>query len=116
MVVDSWLHRAARRHPGRRAVNDVTYAELLERARRVPVEPGARVGLALPPGEDYAIALHACLLAGALAVPIDLRLTEAERPAVDVLIDGALPEGPPMDVRGHDLDAPASRQACSAIA
>jgi O-succinylbenzoic acid--CoA ligase len=68
------------------------------------------VGLALPPGEDFAVALHGALLAGALVVPIDLRLTEAERPAVDVLLDAVLPSAPApgADVRAaHDLDAPA---------
>ena len=38
-----------------------------------------RVAIALPPGEDSSVALHACLLAGAAAVPIDLRLSAAEQ-------------------------------------
>ncbi|MBI5105650.1 MAG: AMP-binding protein, partial [Solirubrobacterales bacterium] len=104
MFVDAWLPRAAARHPGRPAVNAMTYAELLERASgRVP-PAGARVGIALPPGEEFAVALHACLLGGALAVPLDLRLTEAEWPATDVRWGeheaGAVQER-------HDLDAPA---------
>ncbi len=41
--------------------------------------PRARVGLALAPAEEFVIALHGCLLAGAAAVPIDLRLSDAER-------------------------------------
>jgi O-succinylbenzoic acid--CoA ligase len=46
--------------------------------------PGApdaprRVAIALPPGEDFLVALHACILAGAAAVPVDLRHTEEER-------------------------------------
>ncbi|WCB93877.1 2-succinylbenzoate--CoA ligase [Baekduia alba] len=112
MVVESWLTRAARERPDRRAVNDVSYAELHERARALAagLPRGARVGLALPPGEDYAVALHGCLLAGALVVPLDLRLTAAERPAVDVLLADAEPPAPAADadVRdAHDLDAPA---------
>jgi o-succinylbenzoate---CoA ligase len=108
VVVESWLERAARRHPDRPAVNDLTYAQLLDRARRVPVEPGTRVGIAFPPGVDFAVALHACLLAGAVAVPIDLRLTPAERPAVDLLLEGELPAGRPRAAGAvHDLDAPA---------
>jgi O-succinylbenzoic acid--CoA ligase len=116
MVVESWLARAARERPARAAVNGVTYAELHERATAVArgLPRGARVGLALPPGEEYVVALHGCLLAGALVVPIDLRLTEAERPAVDVLLDAGfaprantrnatLPSGRAL----HDLDAPA---------
>jgi O-succinylbenzoic acid--CoA ligase len=112
MVVESWLARAARAHPERAALGDLSYAALHERARAIAgaLPRGARVGLALPPGEDFVVALHAALLAGALVVPIDLRLTEAERPAVDVLLDGALPVDPVAgaDVRDeHDLDAPA---------
>jgi O-succinylbenzoic acid--CoA ligase len=112
MVVESWLVRAARERPARAAVNGVSYAELLERARGVArgLPRGARVGLALPPGEDYVVALHGCLLAGALVVPIDLRLTEAERPEVDVLLEDAKPFTPVRfdpEVEEHDLDAPA---------
>src|SRR4051795_12753081 len=96
MVVESWLARAARERPDRRAVNDVTYAELHERATAVAagLPRGARVGLALPPGVEFVVALHGSLLAGALVVPVDLRLTESERPAVDVLIEaGSVPRG-----------------------
>lgn len=116
MVVESWLARAARERPERAAVNGVSYAELHERARAVArgLPRGARVGLALPPGEEYVVALHGTLLAGALVVPIDLRLTEAERPAVDVLLDAGF--APRANTRSatspsgrelHDLDAPA---------
>ena len=41
---------------------------------------GDRVALALPAGEDFVIALHACLLSGAAAVPVDLRLSERSGP------------------------------------
>ena len=47
--------------------------------RSRPSAPAARVALALPPGEDFVIALHACILAGAPVVPVDLRHSEAER-------------------------------------
>lgn len=110
MVVESWLARAARERPDVRAVNDLTYAALYERARAAAggLPRGVRVGLAIPPGEDYVVALHACLLAGALVVPIDLRLTEAERPPVDLTFDGAVRCSPEADVRdAHDLDDPA---------
>ena len=40
--------------------------------------PGDRVALALP-SKELVVALHACLHLGAVAVPVDLRLTEAER-------------------------------------
>jgi O-succinylbenzoic acid--CoA ligase len=113
MVVESWLARAARERPERAAVNDVTYGALYERARSAAggLPRGARVGLAIPPGEAYVVALHACLLAGALVVPVDLRLTAAERPAVDVLVEGdalAVRCARDADVRdAHELDDPA---------
>jgi O-succinylbenzoic acid--CoA ligase len=51
-----------------------------------------RVGLALPPGVSFAAAVHGCFLAGAVVVPIDLRLSEREqlrrRAATVAVIDG----------------------------
>ena len=97
-------------HPGRAALDTVagalTYAELEARARRAAgalrergVEPGDRVALSLPAGPDFAAALHGCLLLGAVAVPIDLRLSEVERElrtaGVAVGVDRAL-DGPPL--------------------
>ena len=88
--MESWLARAARVHPGRAAVRtgdgtNTTYADLYDRAAGVAaallergVVPGDRVALALS-SEELVVALHACLLLGAVAVPVDLRLTEAER-------------------------------------
>jgi O-succinylbenzoic acid--CoA ligase len=43
------------------------------------VDPGARVALELADPLEFAIAMHACLLHGAAAVPIDLRLSAEER-------------------------------------
>jgi o-succinylbenzoate---CoA ligase len=83
-VVSYWLNAAAARHPDRVAIEgperSLTYAELRDAAgaRAGAVRVG-RVALALPAGEDFVIALHACLLAGAAAVPIDLRLSAAEQ-------------------------------------
>src|SRR4051812_37531972 len=113
MVVESWLARAARERPDRAACNGLTYGALYERARAAAggLPRGARVGLVVPPGEGFVTALHAVLLAGAVAVPIDLRLPRADRPAVDLLVEGdALPVrcSRAADVRDeHDLDAPA---------
>ncbi|HWI70445.1 MAG TPA: AMP-binding protein, partial [Baekduia sp.] len=109
MVVESWLARAARERPDTAAVNELTYAALYERARAAAagLPRGARVGLAMAPGTEYVVALHACLLAGALVVPVDPRLTEAERPAVDLLFGEGDGDGL-ADVRDtHDLAAPA---------
>jgi O-succinylbenzoic acid--CoA ligase len=81
MRIDPWLPRAAALRPDRAAVEaregSLTYGELLERARGAPPGPIAR-----PPGLEFAVALHACLLAGVPAVPVDPRLTERERAAV----------------------------------
>jgi O-succinylbenzoic acid--CoA ligase len=84
----------------------LTYAELALRARSAAgglaargVQAGDRVALALAPGEDFAAALHACLLLEAAAVPIDLRLGAAEREArmrrVATTVEGPVP-GPPL--------------------
>jgi o-succinylbenzoate---CoA ligase len=120
MRVDAWLPRAARAHPARPALNDLTYRELdaaADRAARVLVArgagPGCRVALALPPGAAFAVALHATQRLGALAVPIDLRLTADERPAGDVTVDEQHPleggaELPPAPApAGHELGRPA---------
>src|SRR4051794_32209345 len=98
MRVDAWLPRAARAHPERPAVNDLTFAGLHDAALAAAagldgVRPGDRVAIALPPGTDFAVALHAVWLRGAVAVPHDLRLTEAERPDADHVLTGTLPSG-----------------------
>jgi O-succinylbenzoic acid--CoA ligase len=88
--VPFWIHAAAERHPDRVAIagpeRSLTYTDLSLLAaqgaralRRLGAEPGARVALALPPGEDFMVAWHACMLAGNPAVPIDLRLTAEEQ-------------------------------------
>jgi O-succinylbenzoic acid--CoA ligase len=120
VLVDSWLPRAAARHPDRPAINALGYAGLLEAAdalaRRLAargVGPAQRVAIAQPPGEGFCVALHACLRLGAVAVPVDLRLRAAERARVAAgaaaVLDGPL-DGPQADVplRARiDLEAPA---------
>ena len=90
MVVEDWLGRAALAHPRRVALQTPagswSYAELRahalagagELAER-GVGPGERVAIALPAGLAFAQALHACMQLGAVAVPVDLRLSETER-------------------------------------
>ena len=118
MFVEPWLSRAARRHPEREALRtaegSLSYAALHDAARCAAAalpEAGTWVGLALPPGRDLAVALHACLLAGTPAVPVDPRLGERERAAVTarcgVVVSEPLLAGRPLDAREHDLDAPA---------
>jgi O-succinylbenzoic acid--CoA ligase len=106
--MEPWLTRAARIRPDGIALKtadgaQTTYADLHAQARAVAsvlqagrVAPGDHVALALPSAE-LVVALHACLLLGAVAVPIDLRLTGAEqalRTAHASLILDALPAGP----------------------
>ncbi len=89
--MEAWLARAARLRGDRDALiaasGAVTYAELYARARGVGgallergVRAGDRVALALP-ADRLVPALHGCLLIGAVAVPIDLRLRRSEREA-----------------------------------
>lgn len=112
---EAWIERAARLHPERVAVASpeatLTYAELERASWRVGQQlaaaepaPGARIALWQSPGSPpadpavLAIALHACLRQGLVAVPIDPRLpdpVQAERLAAsdDAL---ALPSLPPL--------------------
>jgi o-succinylbenzoate---CoA ligase len=93
MVVEGWLHRAARTRPDMKAIETpesrCSYAELYAAARAGAsvlaergVERGDRVAIELPPGSAFVEAFHACLLLGAVAVPVDIRLAEAERARV----------------------------------
>ena len=88
-----WLSSATGRRPDRIAVEapgaSLTYRELLLRAVRAAgalhlrsVARGGRVAVALEPGVPFAEALHACLLLGAAAMPVDPRLGPAERARV----------------------------------
>lgn len=113
-VVSFWIHAAAARHPDRVAIESpgrsLSYTELRDAAvaRASSLVGAARVAVALPPGEDFMIAVHACLLAGAAAVPIDLRLGETERArriaGADVVVSEPLTPGPASDPPGVDGD------------
>ncbi len=85
-----WVIRAAAMRPERIALvtqdERVTYAELESRARAAAgalvehgVRCGDRVALELPAGAGFCAALHACTMIGAVAVPVDLRLSSQER-------------------------------------
>jgi O-succinylbenzoic acid--CoA ligase len=130
MVVEGWLARAAAARPERAALQtsegSCSYAELLAAARagagelrRRGARPGERVAIALPPGLAFAQALHASLLLGAVAVPVDVRAAPSERARIAagarVLVQeplsaslgraSASPTEP--STGGHDLEAPA---------
>jgi O-succinylbenzoic acid--CoA ligase len=142
MVVEAWLARAAAAAPGATAIETPagswSYAELHAAARAGAGElaargagPGELVAIALPAGLAFAQALHACMLLGAVAVPVDLRLSAAERERVasgstvtvhepltggEGLAGGAeglrddarLPGASAGTAAGHDLDAVAA--------
>jgi len=133
MLVEPWLTRAAASRPQHSAIETragrCSYAELLARAQAAAAVlqdrgagPGGRVAIALPAGLDFAVALHGCLLLGAIAVPIDLRMSAGERArlaegaavlvAEPLEVSGGV--GPVRGRRGgerlgrpHDLAAPA---------
>ena len=117
MIVEGWLPRAVAARPEGVALQtphgNLSYAELLACASAGADElaargaaPGQRVAIALPPGLAFAQALHACLLLGAVAVPVDPRLLPAEREAIVagavVLVEEPLPARLPGDARGAD--------------
>jgi O-succinylbenzoic acid--CoA ligase len=130
MLVESWLARAAASRPQHTALQTPTascsYAELLARAGAVAaslhergVRPGERVAIALSAGLDFAYALHACLLLGAVAVPVDLRMPAAERSRIaegaGILVNQPLDVGrsamggasDEIDFARHELEAAA---------
>jgi O-succinylbenzoic acid--CoA ligase len=126
MEVEGWLARAAASRPHSTAIETPggswSYEQLYLAARFAAGElsargatAGARVAITLPAGLEFAQALHACMLLGAVAVPIDPRLTDGERARIAsgcaVLVDEPLGEGaPPASAplgESHDLDATA---------
>lgn len=70
-MTEPWLARHARERPDVLALDDLTYGELHTRARAHPRERFLE--------DDIALGLHASWLRGDAAVPLDPRLTEAER-------------------------------------
>jgi o-succinylbenzoate---CoA ligase len=110
-------------HPDRVAIEtpagDITYAELEARALSAAgalvergVAAGERVALALPAGLEFVAALHGCMLAGAVAVPIDLRLAETERKArakdAAAVVEGELDGPQPAQVAPPPAEATAT--------
>ncbi|HEV7807615.1 MAG TPA: AMP-binding protein [Solirubrobacteraceae bacterium] len=125
MLVESWLARAARTRPWAVALEAggvaLTYAELDRAATRAArrlaalgARPRDRVALALPAGAPFVEALHGCMRLGGVAVPVDPRLSAAERAArtgacavvVEAPLEGAQDDEVAL-AAGHDLDATA---------
>ncbi|HEX3801299.1 MAG TPA: AMP-binding protein [Solirubrobacteraceae bacterium] len=94
-----WLERATKRRPDTLALEAVgdrslTYAQLRDAAAGAEQLEQAGVAAGQPihlrgGGAEFAISLHATLLLGAAAVPVDQRLSEEEQRLRD--IDGDLP-------------------------
>jgi o-succinylbenzoate---CoA ligase len=114
MLVEAWLSRAAATRPDRIAIEaggrTLTYVQLRSKAlagavdlERRGVGAGEHVAIALPPGIDFAVALHACWLEGATAVPIDLRLSEREREAQSAGAATTIGETSPLADDGEQL-------------
>src|SRR3954452_1904227 len=115
VLVEAWLTRAVRTRPEVAAVNATTYSELDALAgawaRGLDIAPGERVGIHMPPGEDFAIALHAIWLRGGVAVPMDVRDPSPPDAGAGVVLTGLpgssnVAAAPLLDT--HDLDAPAA--------
>ncbi|HEY5429223.1 MAG TPA: AMP-binding protein [Solirubrobacteraceae bacterium] len=120
--MESWLARAARLRGDRAALitagATVDYASLHAQAGAVAgalvargVTAGDRVALPLP-SDELVVALHGCLLLGAVAVPVDLRLRDHERSArteaAALVLDELPTGGPPPPGREIESDATAT--------
>jgi o-succinylbenzoate---CoA ligase len=114
----AWLPAAASRSPEQEALRtrdeSISYAELEARAARAAhelaargVEPGERVAIDLPPGAAFTEALHGCLRLGAIAMPIDPRLTASERSARLATAATAI-DRPLTGANGRDREPPDS--------
>jgi O-succinylbenzoic acid--CoA ligase len=90
LTFEPWVARASRLHGGACAVDapdrtltycelDTASAALAHELATIGVTPGDEVALSLPSGAAFAVALHACLRSGFVAVPDDLRLPLAQR-------------------------------------
>ena len=127
MLVEGWVTRAARARPTHTALQTPThswsYTQLHDAARAGAAQlvaqgarPGGRVAIMLPSGLAFAQALHASLMLGAVAVPVDLRLSSAEQAQIvsscEVVLDEPLAlsvGGPQVTALGgtHELEATA---------
>lgn len=122
--MDLWLQLAAWKRPEHPAIESrgrvLSYRQLRDRAVAIAsalqaqgAGTGARVALEIEDRIDFVVALHACLLLGAPAVPIDLRLNEAEREvrrrgAALVLHELPAADGGPWGMPTLDDDATAT--------
>ncbi len=115
--LDNWLAQRATSCPDRLAVRadgvDLTYAELEVEARSAARRLAARgvrrdstVAIELRPGLDFAILLHALMKLGAIAFPLNPRLTERERAQALDPLEPALVVRSAADFEGPEADMP----------
>ena len=117
MILDNWLAQRAATCPDRLALvadgQSLTYAELeteaTSAARRL-VARGARrgavVALHMPPGLDQVILLHGLMKVGAVAYPLNPRLTQAEVDALLKDTGAAMVLNGPADFGATEADFP----------
>ncbi|HVD39258.1 MAG TPA: AMP-binding protein, partial [Solirubrobacterales bacterium] len=93
MKLDNWLAQRAQTSPDRTALvadgAGMSFAELEAEATWVAnrlaaegVRRGATVALTMPPGREMVVLIHALMKLGAVLLPLNPRLTDAERSAV----------------------------------
>jgi O-succinylbenzoic acid--CoA ligase len=116
MKIDGWLASAAQAVPDHLALiaddEPVTYEQLDRRAREAArrlaglgVGRADRVVLAFEPSAEYVVLVHALVKLGAVAVPLDPRLTD---PEVDDLVSGL---GPRLVIHGGGETSEPSKAA-----
>jgi O-succinylbenzoic acid--CoA ligase len=115
--LDNWLAQRAETCPDRLAVRagglDLSYAELeLEAAstgRRLAargVRRDGSVALALDAGPEYAVLIHALMKLGAVAYPLNTRLSAREREEEIAAAEPALVLTSPLDLPATEADMP----------
>jgi o-succinylbenzoate---CoA ligase len=117
MLLDNWLAQRAQTCPDRLALCggglDLTYLELereaTSAARRLAargVRRDAVVALALPVGIEYVVLLHALMKLGAVAYPLNTRLSAGEREAELARVEPFLVIDSPADGGHTEADLP----------
>jgi O-succinylbenzoic acid--CoA ligase len=117
MFLDNWLAQRAETCPDRLAIRagdvDLAYAELeleaASTARRLAargVRRDATVAIGLDPGAEYAAVLHGLMKLGAVAHPINTRLSETQRNAELERAEHTLALTSPLDLAGAEADLP----------
>ena len=118
MRLDNWLAQRAETRPGRCALiadgHELSYAELEHEAARAArrlaargVRRGATVAIELEAGLEYAVFLHALMKLGAVAYPLNTRLSDAERRAELARAEPVLTiDGDSLDLGHTEADLP----------